>query len=636
MCPRHQSSGTLTEATISGLEPNHYRSLYTDDLPGHLRVEEHTAQLEREKSREFQRDFREGRIHVLSCSTTFELGVDLGDLDAIFLRNVPPESFNYAQRVGRSGRRSGFAGFVVTYCRRNPHDLYHFLEPAELLAGLVKPPVLGLGNEKIITRHIAAVALSKFFRSSTGRFANVQDLAGDLLQPRGLSDFRTFILDYRLDLEASLREIIPRALSTRMLAGGYWIDCIAGNESRFECAEAELSSDYTTVMNLENSSAQAGDYDTAKWAKARRKTIADENVLTFLSRKAVIPKYGFPVDVVELDTQKTQSQSYSMDVALQRDLSIAVAEFAPSSKLIANKKAWVSYGIKRVAEKEWPRRRYKRCTKHNLFTSWNVGEQPDASHCCDRLVEGTMVVPQFGFVTDGQRPTEPASRPPRSFTTRPFFARTIGQTPEVIGFNFATITKSSPGLMVVLCEGQRGQGFYVCGQCGAGFRKRERQHRSPYRQDCRGTLEKVSLGHEFVTDVVQLQFTRHPEGETEPVWFAYSLAYALVEGAANVLEIPSTDLSATVAYVAESRSVPSIILYDNVPGGAGLVARLENQRLLRDCMEAAHHRVSGVCGCDEAASCYGCLRSYRNQFVHEKLCRGPVKDYIGHILAEWE
>ncbi|MCL6431196.1 MAG: helicase C-terminal domain-containing protein [Anaerolineae bacterium] len=71
-----------------------------------FRIEEHTAQITPRKAQEFQEDFRKGNIQILSCSTTFELGVDLGDLDIVFLRNVPPESFNYAQRVGRAGRRS--------------------------------------------------------------------------------------------------------------------------------------------------------------------------------------------------------------------------------------------------------------------------------------------------------------------------------------------------------------------------------------------------------------------------------------------------------------------------------------------------------------------------------------------------
>ncbi len=120
----------------------------------------------------------------------------------------------------------------------------------------------------------------------------------------------------------------------------------------------------------------------------------------------------------------------------------------------------------------------------------------------------------------------------------------------------------------------------------------------------------------------------------EPVWSAYSLAYALVEGAAEVLQVPSIDLSVTVAY-SSGETIPPIVLYDNVPGGAGLVARLEEKEVLRACLETAQKRVSGGCGCDENTSCYGCLRSYRNQFAHQHLRRGPVMHYLEAVLAEW-
>ena len=72
-----------------GLGEDYYRSLYREDaLPA--RIEEHTAQLSSERAREIQSDFVAGRVNVLSCTTTFELGVDVGDLRAIFMRNVPP------------------------------------------------------------------------------------------------------------------------------------------------------------------------------------------------------------------------------------------------------------------------------------------------------------------------------------------------------------------------------------------------------------------------------------------------------------------------------------------------------------------------------------------------------------------
>lgn len=644
VCLRHRCSGTLKPVKVRDLEANHYRQLYEEDLPGILRVEEHTAQLDKEKAREFQREFKEGKIHILSCSTTFELGVDLGDLDTIFLRNVPPEAFNYAQRVGRAGRRSGHPGFAITYCRRSPHDLYHFAEPERMLKGIVRPPLLSLRNEKIITRHMTAVALSRFFREFPARFTKVESLFVNLEQPCGVADFKTFLLQHQGEIEASLRTIVPEEMFGKAgLDNGGWIERIAGEESRFALAEKEVSSDYRNVKNLEVEAAGQRDYKTADWAKARTNTIAQEDVLSFLSRKAVIPKYGFPVDVVELDTQRTQQNQEAFDVLLQRDLSIAIAEFAPTSKLVANKKEWTSYGLKKVPEKEWPRRFYKRCARHNVFFQWEQGQdEPEPSSLCgDQLLVSKYVVPLFGFVTDRQKPEEPKSRPQRVFSTRPYFVRPLDPESGTIDFPPAedpvvTVIKASPGLMVVLCEGRQGKGFYICGKCGAGFRDRPRSHETPYGQDCPGMLEQVSLGHEFVTDVLQLKFHLHPKQlpeDLDPLWFTYSLAYALVEGAAEVLEVPSTDLSATVAH--EDRPVLPIILYDNVPGGAGLVARLEDGKVLRACLEAAKERVSGKCGCDENASCYGCLRSYRNQFAHQYLQRGPVKEYLEAIAKDF-
>ena len=101
-----------------------------------------------------------------------------------------------------------------------------------------------------------------------------------------------------------------------------------------------------------------------------------------------------------------------------------------------------------------------------------------------------------------------------------------------------------------------------------------------------------------------------------------------------MLEVPSNDLNTTVAY-SDQHPVPPIVLYDNVPGGAGLVARLEKEEVLKDSLNAALKRVEGGCGCAPNASCYGCLRSYRNQFAHQFLQRGPVKQYLESILSAW-
>lgn len=194
------------------------------------------------------------------------------------------------------------------------------------------------------------------------------------------------------------------------------------------------------------------------------------------------------------------------------------------------------------------------------------------------------------------------------------------------------VSKSCPGTMGVICEGRHGRMFYLCEKCGAGFRKIKQPHKTHLGEKCTGELKKVALGHEFETDVIQIQFALPtPTGMTD-VWFAYSLAYALAGGAAKVLEVLPGDVSTTVTHSGEGR-IPPIILYDNVPGGAGLVARLENEESMLECLGEAHRRVMGRCGCREDESCYGCLRSYANQFAHHHLQRGPVKQFLEQVMG---
>jgi len=164
VCPRNQCPGKLTTIERSKIESNHYRILYeSSKLPPELTAKEHTAQINSDTAHSWQEEFKNGKIHLLSSSTTFEVGVDLGDLETVFLRNVPPESFNYTQRAGRAGRRDS-AGLVLTYCRRNPHDLYHYADPEDrVIHGKINPPRLNMTNQKIVKRHMVGVAMACFF-----------------------------------------------------------------------------------------------------------------------------------------------------------------------------------------------------------------------------------------------------------------------------------------------------------------------------------------------------------------------------------------------------------------------------------------------------------------------------------------
>ncbi len=635
VCNRSNCQGKLIETKLTELEQNHYRNLYTQLTPEKLRVEEHTAQLAKPVAREYQREFRENKIQVLSCSTTFELGVDLGDLDTVFLRNVPPESFNYAQRVGRAGRRPGRIGFALTYCRRNAHDLYHFDEPAHMISGKVNPPTISRNNSKIIIRHLTATALSFFFREFPSRFDCVEAFFNDLYNPSASKNFKEFLQKDTGRILSSIKSIIVDKNQQYELGfhDDSWIDCLIS--AALDRAEEKIRADFINVKNFENDSIKSSQYGNAQWAQKRAYTIAKEDVLSFLSRTVVIPKYGFPVDVVELDTHHLSNAFEGDTVTLERDLSIAIAEFAPASKLVANKLEWQSYALKKVAEKEWSRWHYARCTQHNRFERWQHGQNPNLIKCCRRMTTRQYVVPQFGFQTKIGSQQKPRRKTERIFSTRPYFVGFKNENQIIIKYGVVEITKTSPGEMVVLCEGNKGRGFDICPRCGTGVREIGKVHKDFLGRECNYRPERfLSLGHDFVTDVLKMIFYKPISGKIEPQWFAFSLAYAILEGAANVLDVPSNELNVTAHAYDMQRIAPTLILYDNVPGGAGLVARLEVKEMLVTCIEAALERVNGHCGCKPDTTCYKCLRSYRNQFAHPYLQRGAVYSYLLELLKE--
>ena len=604
-CPRNGCPGTLGPLDAGRTAENHYRILYESaDLPAAMVAQEHTAQIESGEARRRQDEFKQGLTHLLSSSTTFEVGVDLGDLDVVFLRNVPPEPFNYTQRVGRAGRRDR-PGLALTYCRRNPHDLYHYADPENrVIAGRVEPPRLRMRNEKIIVRHMVAAALSAFFKveGNGGRFGNVEAFLADWLAPQATADLRDFCAS-NAALKEALCLIVPDDVHAAVgLSTDDWIDRVCGPDSRFARLEAEVCSDYARMEELRQELFRKR--QSTGRVEARMRTVSKERTLNFLSRKAVIPKYGFPVDVVELDTQSQDTGG----VALQRDLSQAIAEYAPGGRVVANKLEWASYGVKRVAGREWPVRHYKYDDARS-FTQWEEGDQdvPDDAR--------KYLIPEFGFVTAwSNKAVKPQGRAQRFYTTRPFFRGfNQGDHPRTQMIAGVEITRAMPGTLVVLCEGKNRAGFYICRSCGAHATRPKQAHRTASNMECSGTWSSFSLGHELVTDVVRLKF---PGVEDE--WHAYSVGYAVLLGASEALDVPNTDLNMTITGVGNS-GAPAIVLYDAVPGGAGLVAQLEDVKVFERVVAFAAERVGGACGC--GSSCYGCLRSYRNQFAHPYLSR---------------
>ena len=136
-----------------------YKTNFHDIKP--IEGREHTGQINSEKRKQREEEFREGKIGALFCSPTMELGIDISDLSIVHMRNVPPSPANYAQRSGRAGR-SGQAALVLVYCSNfSAHDRHYFKHSTQMVAGTVTAPRMDLINEELLLSHLNASILTR-------------------------------------------------------------------------------------------------------------------------------------------------------------------------------------------------------------------------------------------------------------------------------------------------------------------------------------------------------------------------------------------------------------------------------------------------------------------------------------------
>lgn len=197
-CPN--CHGVLRPWPAEEIERSRYvqRILKADLAP--LSAGEHTAQITGEERISLEEDFkapppgfrppsgwngtsRRSATNVLACSPTLELGIDVGGMDAVVMRNIPPRPDNYAQRGGRAGRRSR-VGIVLGYARSTPHDGYFFDKPVEMIAGEVPAPAIGLGNRDVVLRHLHALAFGAAEPGLAGRMAEYINIRGEIDQEK--------------------------------------------------------------------------------------------------------------------------------------------------------------------------------------------------------------------------------------------------------------------------------------------------------------------------------------------------------------------------------------------------------------------------------------------------------------------
>ncbi len=647
VCPSYCCTGKLVPFSPNEYNKNnHYYKLYTESEPLRLAVKEHTAQLTSTYASELQKDFIEGKVNALSCSTTFELGVDIGELETVFLRNVPPSPSNYIQRAGRAGRRKSSAALILTYAPLRSHDMYYFQDPIKMVNGKIKSPYFKIANEKIVYRHMYATALAAFWHRYPETFKDVEQF---FFSSESIIDkIRDFLDEQPEGLLKSLKNIIPAELvHTIQVEEWEWIDTLLDEENGvLNLAYQQVKNDVESLEKVREELFKEGKKSDHILKCIR--TIKKEDIISYLSKHNVLPKYGFPVDVVELDLQNHPQDKEKLE--LTRDLRYAIAEYAPSSQVVAAGKLWTSRYIKRLPDRTWLKYQYAicefcECYQTKLSTSEDDqkinDEKENNCKICGKPLgkkRGKFIIPRFGFVADNNVDKPGDTKPERTYTTRIYFsgyANTLKPIEVDLGNSIAVkIIPSTDGKLVVINHAGA-SGFKVCFSCGyADLNKGnyKNPHKNYWGQDCNGNLETVSLGHEFKTDVLQIRFKGYTNKDQG---FWYSLLYGILAGTSICLDIERQDIDGVLFSYDGDKTKPSLVLFDNVPGGAGHVKRIgeEKNTIIEIFKQTNKHLKQCTCGGNDMnSSCYGCLRNYSNQFCHDMLKRGPVIRFLDSIL----
>lgn len=629
VCPTNGCGGTLRKTLAVRDARDHYAETYRSMTASPLRAEEHTAQLTAEVASELQEEFINGEVNVLSCSTTFELGVDVGELQTVMLRNVPPTTANYVQRAGRAGRRTESAALVLTFAQMRSHDQSMFQRPDTMIKGTVRAPVVVDDNSRVDRRHAHSVALAAFFRDAFDRtgqeFRTVKDFyAGDTASGDGM--LRGFLTPPPESVDRALREVLPPSVQGEVgLDDGSWVERLL---DLVDLAGEEYRRDVSYFQERLDEVVASKRFNMAQTLQRVIGTLDRQQLFAYLARRNVLPKYGFPVDTVELRVLgDVDSGAAALD--LSRDLTVAINEYAPGGAIVARGKIIESAGVYRFPQRELIRRQYAVCPVCEHLEVSN-GELDSACPCGASREGGrrSFVKPEFGFVASRVVRPVGTSRPPSRWLSRQYLLDE-GEVTE----KDASDTSLGPvrwrlgvrARMCVLNEGVNNSRYLICDWCGAGISghligaRIAKSHVAPLTgRECSGHMSSLALAHDYETDVLILEIPALQGAEQ-----ARSVLYGLLAGAGDALEISRDDIDGTVLPAQNN----AIVLFDTVPAGAGLVRRIASGLPL--VVRAMADRV-GTCDCGLETSCYRCLRVYRNQAFHEELRREHVIRALAH------
>lgn len=359
------AQASLTEARIEGI----WSSLNDRVVEGagYFRAVEHSAQQAGSRLQTYEAQFKRGGINLMSCSTTMEMGVDIGGINMVAMNNVPPHPANYLQRAGRAGRRAETRSVALTVCKNNPHDQHVFRHTSWPFETRLAAPGISLSSPVLVQRHVNAMLLAQFLRN--------QDRQGKLdkltlewwMLPRGSSRQERFTAwcdcfdpSKHEALQTGLESLIRRTV----FEGRSRTEALVGEVGRSAAEHAEswlqeFKAIETQIQEL--SKKEEADRIPLRALQIQRTRLTGEYLLRELATSGFLPGYGFPTDITTFETLNKDSQEIQRsrdgsssgreDNKFQRrelpsrDTVTALREYAPGAAVVIDGLVYESAGI---------------------------------------------------------------------------------------------------------------------------------------------------------------------------------------------------------------------------------------------------------------------------------------------------
>ncbi len=678
-----------------------------------LWAEEHSAQLSPPENRRLQDLFKYGIRNILSATTTLELGIDIGGLNAVLMSNVPPGKANYLQRAGRAGRRSDGSSAVITYARPQPYDREVFNRIGDYLDRPLRKPLVFLDRNRVVKRHFHAFLVGEFFRSiypedqhvgamdafgNMGTFCGVPKVAywkkGDpkpSIQKPKLEDQLDFpwwnpdlkesglqkqFLSYLEWIRDRGQEILANKIETLLNETQLlkeledWHRFLQCSIDHFSKAVRSWREEYENLL-LGWDATKEEQRAQANAIRYQLHALYEITVIEGLADRQFLPRYGFPIGVQKLrviapDQEYKNKKREEDQYRLERSSLLALREYVPGSQLLAGGKLISSRGLL----KHWTgadidasfglRGRWCKCVNDHFYYWITKVEEvcPICGAKPDRSPE-QILFPRHGFTSAAWDPPKFNTSVERvgnvETVTMTFLQNQDEGTTPIKDFgNIQGLVcrYQEDGEILVYNNGEKDQGFAVCLKCGFAESETEYgdgiqnlssdfvNHAPLYSSNpwtrCwpdgeSPVLRRQMLAAREITDVLMIDFVNCPDFQTQDCALITTLGYALQRAGVQILELDMREIGLMTVPAGKDGSGWSVVLYDNVSGGAGHVRELlsldrlwleEALRVLY--VESNHHQ-----RCETA--CLDCLLGIDTQIA---VSRGLLRRRQAHSALD--